>query len=180
MNFIVLNCQVEEWVDIFANPVFKNPGINKLCWWAALLKFWFQTDLERKNSASYYRRGKELLLLSFIAMVTRWSRSMSYFYDLIGQNWTVVFRRKIYAASGNLFTDSWSWQSFVPSSCDVFNCLSPLDVQNKMQLSCYQDSSIIHGWFVYWLFGWDMRRSSKSSGIRFQRRPLSFLTLLDA
>ena len=41
--------------------------------------------------------------------------------------------RKIYAASGNLFTDSWSWQSFVSSS-DVFNCLSPLDVQNKIQL----------------------------------------------
>ena len=30
--------------------------------------------------------------------------------------------RKIYAASGNLFTDSWSWQSF-ESSCDVLNCL---------------------------------------------------------
>ena len=27
MSFIVLNCQVVEWVDIFANPVFKNPGI---------------------------------------------------------------------------------------------------------------------------------------------------------
>ena len=24
MSFIVLNCQVVEWVDIFANPVFKN------------------------------------------------------------------------------------------------------------------------------------------------------------
>ena len=29
MSFIVLNCQVVEGVDIFANPVFKNPGINK-------------------------------------------------------------------------------------------------------------------------------------------------------
>ena len=29
MSFIVLNCQVVEWVDIFANPVFKNPGIYK-------------------------------------------------------------------------------------------------------------------------------------------------------
>ena len=27
MSFVVLNCQVVEWVDIFANPVFKNPGI---------------------------------------------------------------------------------------------------------------------------------------------------------
>ena len=25
--FVVLNCQVVEWVDILANPVFKNPGI---------------------------------------------------------------------------------------------------------------------------------------------------------
>ena len=23
-----LNCQVVEWVDIFANPVFKNPGMS--------------------------------------------------------------------------------------------------------------------------------------------------------
>ena len=27
MSFVVLNCQVVEWVDIFANPVFKHPGI---------------------------------------------------------------------------------------------------------------------------------------------------------
>ena len=27
MSFIVLICQVVEWIDIFANPVFKNPGI---------------------------------------------------------------------------------------------------------------------------------------------------------
>ena len=26
MRFIVLNCQVVRRVDIFANPVFKNPG----------------------------------------------------------------------------------------------------------------------------------------------------------
>ena len=29
MSFVVLNCQVVEWVNIFANPVFKNPGIYK-------------------------------------------------------------------------------------------------------------------------------------------------------
>ena len=28
MNFIVFNCQVVEWVLIFANPVSKSPGIN--------------------------------------------------------------------------------------------------------------------------------------------------------
>ena len=27
MSFVILNCQVVECADIFANPVFKNPGI---------------------------------------------------------------------------------------------------------------------------------------------------------
>ena len=38
--------------------------------------------------------------------VTRWSRSKSNFYALIGQNLTGELMQKIYAASGNLFTDS--------------------------------------------------------------------------
>ena len=40
---------------------------------------------------------------------------------------------KIYAASGNLLTDSWSLQSFV-SSCDVLNCLFLLGVRKEIQL----------------------------------------------
>ena len=32
-----------------------------------------------------------------------------------------------------VYFDSWSWQSFV-STCDFFNCLFPLDVQNEKQL----------------------------------------------
>ena len=27
MSFLVFNWHIVEWVDIFANPVFKNPGI---------------------------------------------------------------------------------------------------------------------------------------------------------
>ena len=42
--------------------------------------------------------------------------------------------------------DSWSWENFV-STCDVFNCLFPLDVQNEIQLPP-----------IYWVFGWQMRR----------------------
>ena len=33
----------------------------------------------------------------------------------------------------DVYFDSWSWQSFV-STCDVFNCLLPVDVQNEIQL----------------------------------------------
>ena len=42
-----------------------------------------------------------------------------------------------------VYFESWSWQSFV-STCDVFNCLSPLDVQNEIQ--------VLSGVFCYsWL-----------------------------
>ena len=68
------------------------------CISAAQLKFWFQTDLGRENSASYYRQGEQLLL-TLLTMVLRWSRSTSNFYALIGQNLTGEFMWKIYAAS---------------------------------------------------------------------------------
>ena len=102
------------------------------CISAAQLKFEFQNDLGRENSASYYRynlrsgliisiiflaslllwleikgegmiagyyRQGRQLLLTLLAMITRWSRSLSNFYAVIGQNLTVEFMRKIYAAS---------------------------------------------------------------------------------
>ena len=34
-----------------------------------------------------------------------------------------------------------------------------------MKQRCYQDSSDIGGWFVYWVFGRETRRLSKSSEI---------------
>ena len=90
------------------------------CISAAQLKFWFQTDLGCENSASYYRQGRQLLL-TFLTMVTRWSRSTSNFYALIGQNLTGEFIRKIYAASWTVrnipkFKDraNWSRDTFQP------------------------------------------------------------------
>ena len=138
-----------------------------LCLCAAQLKFWFQTDLGRENSASCYRQRRQLLL-SFLAMFTCWSRSTSNFYALIGQNLTGEFMRKIYAASWNylVYFDSWSWQSFV-STCDVFNFLFPLGVQNEIQILsgvfCY--SVILR--FVYWVFGWVKVGNPISHGIVF-------------
>ena len=68
------------------------------CQCATQLKFKFQTDLGCENSASYYRKARQLLL-TFLTMVTLWSHSTSNFYALIGQHLTGVFMRKIYAAS---------------------------------------------------------------------------------
>ena len=64
-----------------------------------------------QESSQLLQTGKSLL--TFLTMVTRWSRSMFNFYVLIGQKLTGEFMRKIYAASWNLFTGSWNWQSFV-------------------------------------------------------------------
>ena len=110
-----------------SSSIFWKCIWNKSCSWA----FWFRTDLGRENSTGSYMQGRQLRLT--FPTVTRWSRSASNFYVLIGQNLTGEFMRKIYAASGNLLTDSWSWQSFV-SSCDVLNCLFLLDIQNEIQL----------------------------------------------
>ena len=34
-----------------------------------------------------------------------------------------------------------------------------------MEYSCYRDFSVTHGWFIYWGFGWERCRLSKSSEI---------------
>ena len=114
-----------------SSSIFLKCIWNKSCLWAAFLKFWFRTDFGRQNSTRFYMQARQSLL-TFLT-VTRWSPSVSNFYVLIGQNLTGEFMRKIHTASGNLLTDSWSWQSFV-SSCDVLNCLFLPGVQNEIQL----------------------------------------------
>ena len=113
------------------SSIFLKCIWNKSCSWAPLLKCWFRTDLGRENSTGYYiyMQGRQSLL-TFLT-VTHWSRST--YKVLICQNLTGEFMRKIYAASGNLLTDRWSWQSFV-SSCDVLNCLFLIGVQNEILL----------------------------------------------
>ena len=142
--FEVIRWQVTSFQMIAGLSLFFKKSIwNMSCLCAAQLRFWFQTDLGRENSASYYRQGRQLLL-TLLTMVTRWSRSTSNFYALIGQNFTDEFMRKIYTASWILFT-------FV-STCAVFNSLFPLDVQDEIQL--------LSGVFCYsWLvgFGWEIR-----------------------
>ena len=48
----------------------------------------------------------------------------------------------------------------------------------KMKYSYYQDCSVIHGWFVYCAFCWQMHRLSKSLEIRFRMTSFSKLSLL--
>ena len=49
-----------------------------------------------------------------------------------------------------VYFDSWGWQSF-ESTCDVFNCLFPLDVQNEIQLL---SRVLSYSWLVCLLGFW--------------------------
>ena len=95
----------------------------------------------------------------FLSMVTHWSRSTSSFYALIGQNLTGEFMRKLYATSWKLFSLTAEADRVL---CQLLIFLTVFFLwMYKMKYSCYQESSVIHGWFVYWVFGWETRRLSK-------------------
>ena len=140
----------------------------------ALLRFWFQTDLGRENSASFFKlqAGKTFSYhgQAFVTLDV-------HFYALIGQNLTGEFMRKIYAASWNLFSLTAETDRVL---CQLVMFLTVfLHWMYKMKYSCYQETSVIHGaWFVYWIFGWEIRRLSKSE-IRFWMASFLFFTLLD-
>ena len=116
------------------------------------------------------------MLLTFLTIVTCWSRSKSNFYALIGQNLTGEFMRKIYAASWILFTLTAEADRVL---CQLVMFLTVFFYwMYKMKYSCYQDSSVIHGWFVYCAFGWEIYRLSKSLEIRFRMGLFSQMSLL--
>ena len=67
MSFIVLNCQVVEWVDIFANPVFKNPGIYKI----------FQEPIKLMDSWIFLKFDHSLLRVPKISLIVSAEKSNS-------------------------------------------------------------------------------------------------------
>ena len=56
-----------------------------------------------------------------------------------------------------VYFDSWSWQS-------LFQLVMLLTVFFHWMYKYIwgREPSVIHGWFVYWIFRWEMRRLSKS------------------
>ena len=150
----------------------------RLCLYGpALLTFWCQTDLGRENSASYLKlqAGKrDAFHFSHHshALVTLHVQCLCYDWSKFDR---CVHAEKLYSILRLVYFASRSWESFV-STCDVFNCL--FHWMYKIKYSCYQESSVIHGWFVYWIFG-EMRLLSKSE-IRFWMASFLFFTLLDA
>ena len=152
-----------------SSSIFLKCICNKSCSaWAALLKFWIQTDLGSENSTGFYMQGRQSLL-TLITLYVQFSSS----------DWS-KFDRWVHAKNlcsvWNLLTDSWSWQGFV-SPCGVFNCLFLLDVPSEIELLT-RLFCVIHGWFVYCAFGWEMHRLSKSLEIRFRMASFSKMSFL--
>ena len=89
---------------------------------------WQVTSFQRVAGSSLFFlkiHMKYVVVLSlWPPVVTYWSRSTSNFYAC-GKLLCIVLKP--------VYFDSWSWQSFV-STCDFFNCLFPLYVQNEKQL----------------------------------------------
>ena len=87
------------------------------------------------------------MLFTFLTIVTRWSRFTSNFYAIIGQNLIGEFVRKIYAASCDLFTLTAVADRVL---CQLVMFLTVFfQWMYKMKFSCYRESSVIHGWFIY-------------------------------
>ena len=106
---------------------------NMLClcqYRPALLRVWFQTDLRLKNLASFFKiqvgktfsyHGHVLVTLHVQFLCSDWLKFVRWVHA-----WNLCSILKV------VNFDSWSWPSF-ESTCDVFNCLFPLDVKNEIQ-----------------------------------------------
>ena len=158
--------QVTSFEMIAGSSLFFQKFIwNMLClchYGPALLIFWFQTDLGRKNSVSYLKiQAGETFSYHSLTLVTL-------YVQFLCSDWSKFDMRVHATAEADRVL------------CHLVMFLTAFfHWMYKMKYSCYQEFSIIHGWFVYWVFGWEMRRSSKSE-IRFRMASFSFFMLLDA
>ena len=92
-------------------------------------------------ASDFAHHGHALVILYFQFLYSDWSK-----FD----RW--VHAENLCSILNLVYFDSSSWQSFM-STCDVFNCLFPLDAQNEIQL--------LLGVFCYsWLVGLWLRNTS--------------------
>ena len=97
----------------------------------ALLRFWFQTNLGRENSASYLEiqagktfscQGHALVTLYVQFLCSDWSK-----FD----RW--VHAENLCSILNLVYFDGWSWQSFV-STCDFLTVFFYWMYKNEIQL----------------------------------------------
>ena len=147
---------------------------NMLClchYGPALLRFWFQTDLVRENSASFLTilaektfswHGHALrpILCSYWSKFDRWVHA---------ENLCCILKV--------VYFDSLSWQSFV-STCDVFNCLFSTEC-TKWNTAAMKSLLLFVAGLCFW-FLVEKCVACQNSIIRFRMSSFSFFTLLNA
>ena len=117
-----------------------------LCLCDAQLKFWFrrwkfsQPLRAGKTDTFHFSHHSHAFITLYVQFLcSDWSK-----FD----RW--VHAENLCSILNLVYFDSWSWQSFV-STCDVFNCLFPLDVQNEIQLL---SGVFCYSWLVCLLSFW--------------------------
>ena len=105
--------------------------------WPRTRKFSQLLQAGKTVAFDFAHHGHALVTLYFQFLCSDWSK-----FD----RW--VHEENLCSILKLVYCDSWSWQSFV-STCDVFNCLFPLDVQNEIQLL---SGVFCYSWLVsFWL-----------------------------
>ena len=100
-----------------AGSIFLKNSYEVCCVYATMAPHFKNFDFKLTSDAKIQpviqkcKQGRQILF-SLLTIVTRWSRSSSNCYAMIGQNLTGEFMRKIYAASCNLFTDQLKLKEF--------------------------------------------------------------------
>ena len=155
--FEVIRGQITSLKWLQAQVYFFQGFIsNMLClchYGPALLGYWFQTDFGSENSDSFFlSTGREDLILP-------WSRVghalRPIFILWLVKIWQVSSCEKMMQHLENCLLWQLKLKSFV-STCDVFNCLFLLDVQNEIQLL---SRVFCHSWLVC-LLGFWLRNAS--------------------
>ena len=148
-----------------SSSIFLKCIWNKSCSWAALLKCWFRTDLGRENSTGFYMQGcvdHALHPIFMFWLVKIWQVSSRGKFMQRLETWLLIAEADRVLCHLVMFKTVFFYLMY------------------KMKYSCYQDCSVIHGWFVYCAFCWQMHRLSKSLEIRRFRMAsfskMSFLT----
>ena len=130
----------------------------------ALLTFWFRTDRERENSANYLKMqagktGPFPFSHHSHALVT-----LALYVQFLCYDW-YKFDRWVH---GENLCSILRLVDFDRVLCQLLIFLTVFfHWMYKMKYSFHQESSVIYGWFVYCIFGWEMRNLSKSDGIVF-------------
>ena len=121
----------DRWLKfIFSNDSYEIYVVF-MSLWPGTIKILIQTDLGRENSARFLKiqagktfsyHGHALVTLYVQFLCSNWSKFDTWYH---AENLCSILKVVYF-----VYFDSWRWQSFV-STCDVFNCLFPLDVQNE-------------------------------------------------